>query len=64
MHHDVAIVYNYPPITSKALLLSLLIMGGFHVINNGVSKRVDHTITGAATNNEIVCKRDNFFQVN
>jgi hypothetical protein len=36
-------------------------MLGFHVINNGVGKRIDHTVTGAGTDDEIVCKRNDFF---
>jgi len=64
MHNRIAIVHDHPAITGEALLPSLFIMRGFHVINNGVSKRVDHTVTGTGTNNEIVCKRDNTFQIN
>ncbi len=61
MHNRIAIVHNHPAITSKALLLSFFIMLGFHVINNGVGKRIDHTVTGAGTDDEIVCKRNDFF---
>jgi hypothetical protein len=46
------------------LLLSLFIMLGFHVVNNGIGKRVDHTVAGAGADNKIVGKRDNAFQVN
>jgi hypothetical protein len=45
------------------LLLSLFIMLGFHVVNSRIGKRVDHAVTGAIADNEIVCKRDDFFQV-
>jgi len=64
MHNRIAIVHDHPAITGEALLLSLFIMCGFHVINNCVGKRVDHTVTCTGTNNEIVCKRDNAFQIN
>jgi hypothetical protein len=37
---------------------------GFHIVNSGVCKRIDHAVTGAVADNEIVRKRDDFFQVN
>jgi hypothetical protein len=45
------------------LLLSPFIMPGFHIVDRGVGERVDHAVAGAVTDNEIVCKRDDFFQV-
>ena len=63
MHNDIAVVYNHPAVTGEALLLSLFIMLGFHVVNSSIGKGVDHAVTGASTNNKIVSKRDNIFQV-
>jgi hypothetical protein len=45
------------------LLLSLFPMFGLNVLNSGIGKRVDHAVAGAGADYEIVCKRDNFFQV-
>jgi hypothetical protein len=39
-------------------------MFGFHVINNGISQRIDHAVTGAGADNKVVGKRDNAFQIN
>ena len=64
MYNDITIVHDHPAITGKALLLSLFTVFGLDVFNGGIGKRIDHTVTGAGTDNEIVCKRDNFFQVN
>ena len=63
MHNNIAIVHDHPAVTGEALLLSLFIMLGFHVVNSSIGKRVDHAVTGAVADNEIVCKRDDFFQV-
>ena len=63
MYNNIAIVHDHPPITGKALLLSLFIMLGSNVVNDGIGKRVDHAVTGTGANNEIVCKRNDAFQV-
>jgi hypothetical protein len=63
MHNDIAVVYNHPTITGEALFLSFFIMPGSNVVNNDIGKRVDHTVAGAGTYNEIVCKRDDLLQV-
>jgi hypothetical protein len=63
MHNNIAIIHDHPAIAGEALLLSLFIMLGFHIVNGSVSKRIDHTVTGAVADNKIVCKRDDFFQV-
>jgi len=61
MYNSIAIVHDHPAVTGKALLLSLFIMFGFHVINNGIGERIDHAITGAGADNKVVGKRDNAF---
>ena len=63
MNNNITIVHDHPPITGKALLLSLFMMFGFHVVNSSIGKRIDHSVTGAAADNKIVCKRDDSFQV-
>jgi hypothetical protein len=64
MYDDVTVIHDHPAIAGKALLLSPFIMFGPNVVNRCVGKRVDHAVAGAGTDNEIVGKRDNAFQVN
>ena len=64
MDNNIAIIHDHPAVTGEALLLSLFIMLGFHVVNGSIGKRVDHAVAGAVAYNEIVCKRHDFFQVN
>jgi hypothetical protein len=63
MHNNITIVHDHPAITGEALLLSLFIVPGFHVVNSSICKSINHAITGTVADNEIVCKRDDFFQV-
>jgi hypothetical protein len=63
MNNNISVIQDHPAITGEALLLSLFIMLGFHVVNHSVCKRVDHAVTGAVADNEIVCKRDDFSQI-
>jgi hypothetical protein len=63
VHNNITIINNHPAITGKALLLSLFIMPGFHVVHGSIGKRVEHAVTGAVADNKIVCKGDNFLQV-
>jgi hypothetical protein len=64
MHDSVAIVHDHPAVAGDALLLSLLIMPGFHIVNNGIGQRIDHAVAGAGADDKVVGKRDNAFQVN
>jgi len=64
MDNDVAIVHDHPTISGKALLSPFFPMSGTHIIDGGVGKRIEHAITGSSTDNKIVCKRNNAFQVN
>ncbi len=64
MHDRIAVIHDHPAVAGEALLLSLFIMFGFHIINNGISQRIDHAVTGACADNKVVGKRDNAFQIN
>ena len=64
MYNDIAIVHDHPAIAGKPLLSSLFFVFFSDVVNDGIRKRIDHAVTGAGTDNEIVGKRDNAFQVN
>lgn len=63
MNDNITIIHDHPAVTGEALFLSLFIMLGFHVVDCGIGKRIDHAVTGAVADNEIVCKRNDFFQV-
>lgn len=56
MEDDITKVHDHPAITREALLFAFFLMLGADVFNNGFGKCVDHTITGASTNNEIIGK--------
>ena len=56
MHNHITVIHDHPAITGEALLLSLFFMLGSNVVNSGIGKRIDHAVTGAGTNNEIIVK--------
>ena len=64
MHNRIAIIHDHPAITGETLLLSLFIVLGFHVVNNRIGKRIEHTVTGSGADNKVVGKGDNAFQIN
>ena len=63
MYDHIAIIHNDPAIAGEALLLSLFLMFGADVFDGSLGERVNHAVTGAGADDEIVGKRDNFFQV-
>jgi len=63
MNNNIAVIHDYPAVAGDALLLALLFMFGANVFDGGVGKRIDHAVTGAGANNEIVSKGYDFFQV-
>lgn len=63
MHDHIAIIHNYPAVAGEALLLPPFFMFGANVFDGGLGERVYHAVTGAGADDEIVSKRDDFFQV-
>ena len=63
MYDYVTIINDHPSIAGEALLFPLLLMFGADVFYGGLGKRVDHAVAGAGTDDEIVGKRNNIFQV-
>jgi hypothetical protein len=63
MDNDIAEVHNDPAITGVALFFAFLLVLLADVIDGGVGKRVEHAVTGAGADNEIVGKRNDLFQV-
>jgi hypothetical protein len=63
MDNDIAIVHDDPAVTGVALFFAFLLVLLADVIDGGVGKRVEHAVTGAGADNEIVGKRNDLFQV-
>jgi hypothetical protein len=34
-----------------------------HVFNDGISQRVEHPVTGAGAEDEVICKGNDFFEI-
>ncbi len=63
MNNHVAIIHDDPAIAGEALLLSFFLVFDANVVNCGIGERVYHAVAGAGTNNKIVSKRNDVFQV-
>lgn len=63
MHNYIAIIYDDPAIAGEALLFPLFLMFGANIFDGGFGERVNHAVTGAGTDDEIVSKRDDALQV-
>ena len=63
MDNNIAVIYDYPAVAGEALLLSSFFMFGADVFYGGFGERINHAVTGAGANDEIVGKRDDFFQI-
>ena len=63
MQDHIAKIYNNPAVAGEALLLAPFLMFGADIFNGGFGKRIQHTVAGAGTDNKIIGKRDDFFQV-
>lgn len=56
MHDYVAIIDDHPAVTGYALSLPFLFMVGINAFNRGVGQRIEHAVTGAGAQDEIVGK--------
>ena len=56
MEDDIAKVHNDPAVAGEALLFAFFCMFGADVFANGFGERVDPTVAGAGTNDEIIGK--------
>ena len=64
MENDVTKIHDHPTVTREALLFPLLLMLYADIFNNGFCESIDHAVAGAGTNNEIIGKGYDIFQVN
>ena len=63
MHNHVTIIEHQPAFigcTGDATLFLVIIFCGFE---HAFGKRVEHTVTGAVANDEVICKRRDVFDV-
>lgn len=63
MNDHIAIIHDYPAIAREALLFSPLFVLGTNVFDGGFCERVNHTVAGAVTDDEIVGKGYDIFKV-
>ncbi len=63
MNNNIAVIYDYPAVAGEALLFSSFFMFGANIFDGGFGERVYHAVTGAGADDEIVGKRDDFFQI-
>lgn len=64
MEDDIAKVHDDPAVAGEALLFSLFLVLGADIFDGGFGEGVDHAVAGAGANNEIIGKRNDFFQIN
>ena len=56
MHDYVTVIDDHPAVTGDALSLPFLFMVGINAFDCGIGQCVEHAVTGAGTQDEIVCK--------
>ena len=61
MQNHIAIVYDQPAIASLAFFAAFLFVLFTHTIQNNISQRIEHAVTGAVADDEVVCKASNVF---
>jgi hypothetical protein len=63
MHNDIAVVQDEPAffrLSFHTTFFLVILLGGFQ---HGLGKRVEHSVAGAITDDEIIGKRCNVFNV-
>jgi hypothetical protein len=63
MNNNIAVIYDHPAVAREALLFSPFFMFGANVVDGGFRERVDHTVTGAGADDEIVGKGYDVFNI-
>ena len=63
MNNYITIIYDYPAVTGKALEFAPSFMRGANIVDVGFCKRVQHTVTGTAADNEIISKGNDIFKI-
>ena len=64
MEDDITKIHDDPAIAREPLLFAFFCMFGADVFYDRFCERVDHTVAGAGTDNEIIGKWNDVFQVN
>jgi hypothetical protein len=63
MDNDIAIVHDQPAVMGKPLFFPFFLVFDAHVFDDGISKRIEHTVAGTGADDKIVGKRNDAFQV-
>ena len=63
MHDYVTVIDDHPAVAGDALSLPFLFMVRINAFDGGISQRIKHAVTGAGTQDEIVGKGYDVFQV-
>lgn len=63
MEYHITKIGDHPAITGEPLFFALLLMFDANIIDDGVGKRIDHAVTGACADDEIISKRNNFLNI-
>lgn len=64
MEDDITKIHDHPAIARKALLFAFFGMFRADVFDDRFCERIDHAVAGSGTNNEIIGKGNDVFQVN
>ncbi len=64
MNDHIAVIHDYPAVTGEALLLPLFSVIRANIFDGGVGERVNHTVTCAGADDEVISKGYDVFQVN
>lgn len=63
MYHHVAEISHDPTITGKTLFFAFPFIFFSDFVNGGIGKGIKHAVTGAGTDDEIIGKGCDFFDV-
>ena len=64
MEDDITKIHDHPAIAREALLFAFFGMFRADVFDDRFCERIDHAVAGSGTNNEIIGKGNDVFQVN
>ena len=63
MHDNIAIIHNHPAVAGKSLLFPFLPIFFVEVFDGGIGEGINHTVTGAGTDDKVIGKGNNILQV-
>ena len=63
MKYHIAKISHYPAIAGESLFFPSLLVLDTNIINYACSECIDHAVTSAGTNDEIISKGNNFLYI-